>query len=112
MRRQLTEIRTQSLNIPSFTYSDEINATDLIKLKNTIKKAHPTITLLPFFMKACSLAMAQQPILNTHVDSEVDEEGYIQRFVIKHDHNFSIAIALKDGLVVPNIKKVQEKSIV
>jgi pyruvate/2-oxoglutarate dehydrogenase complex dihydrolipoamide acyltransferase (E2) component len=31
--------------------------------------------------------------------------------VIKHDHNFSIAIDSPDGLTVPNIKKVQEKSI-
>jgi pyruvate/2-oxoglutarate dehydrogenase complex dihydrolipoamide acyltransferase (E2) component len=32
--------------------------------------------------------------------------------VIKHDHNFSIAIDSPDGLTVPSIKKVQEKSII
>jgi pyruvate/2-oxoglutarate dehydrogenase complex dihydrolipoamide acyltransferase (E2) component len=31
--------------------------------------------------------------------------------VIKRDHNFSVAIDSKDGLTVPNIKAVQNKSI-
>lgn len=31
--------------------------------------------------------------------------------MIKRDHNFSVAIDSKDGLTVPNIKAVQNKSI-
>jgi pyruvate/2-oxoglutarate dehydrogenase complex dihydrolipoamide acyltransferase (E2) component len=40
------------------------------------------------------------------VNPEVDQEGYIYEYVIKKDHNFSIAIDSKDGLTVPNIKKI------
>ena len=55
--------------------------------------------------------MVDFPIVNINVNPELDEDGYIMEYVIKKDHNFSIAIDSKDGLTVPNIKKVQEKSI-
>jgi 2-oxoisovalerate dehydrogenase E2 component (dihydrolipoyl transacylase) len=67
--------------------------------------------MLPFFIKACSLAMNEYPIVNSHIDNDLDEDGYIQRYVIKHDHNFSIAIDSPDGLTVPGIKQVQNKSV-
>lgn len=107
----MTKTMTQALSVPFFTYSDEMNATDLIALRKEIKRAHNSITMLPFFVKACSLAMVEHPIINSHVDGEVDNEGYIKQFVIKKNHNFSVAIASKDGLVVPNIKNIQDKSI-
>ena len=62
-------------------------------------------------VKACSIAMKDYPLLNSIVDNEVDVDGYIQRYVIKKAHNFSIAIDSKDGLKVPNVKDVQTKSI-
>jgi pyruvate dehydrogenase E2 component (dihydrolipoamide acetyltransferase) len=55
--------------------------------------------------------MLEFPVMNTHVDNDLDADGFIQRYVIKKDHNFSIAIDSKDGLTVPVIKQVQEKSI-
>lgn len=48
--------------------------------------------------------MNEYPIVNSHIDNDLDEDGYIQRYVIKHDHNFSIAIDSPDGLTVPGIK--------
>ena len=44
--------------------------------------------------------------MNTHIDNEVDADGYIQRYVLKNDHNFSVAIDSPDGLTVPNIKAI------
>ena len=55
--------------------------------------------------------MQEYPIVNSLIDNELDEDGLIQRFVIKHDHNFNVAIDSRDGLTVPVIKKVQDKSI-
>lgn len=49
--------------------------------------------------------------MNSNFNPETDEDGYIKEYVIKKDHNFSIAIDSKDGLTVPNIKRVQDKSI-
>jgi 2-oxoisovalerate dehydrogenase E2 component (dihydrolipoyl transacylase) len=90
---------------------DEIDATELMKLRVMLKKNHKNLTILPFFVKAASVAMQEYPIVNSNFNPETDDEGYIKEFVIKKDHNFSIAIDSKDGLTVPNIKKVQDKSI-
>lgn len=66
---------------------------------------------MPFFIKALSLAMNDFPIVNSLVNPELDAEGYIKEYVIKSDHNFSVAIDSKDGLTTPNIKRVNQKSI-
>jgi 2-oxoisovalerate dehydrogenase E2 component (dihydrolipoyl transacylase) len=112
MKKAMTKTMTESRTIPAFTFQDEIDATDLMKLRTLLKKNHKNLTLLPFFVKAASLAMQEFPIVNSNFNPETDEEGYIKEYVIKKDHNFSIAIDSKDGLTVPNIKKVQEKSII
>ncbi len=85
---------------------DEIDATSLIELRKVLKKSYNSLTLLPFFIKAASIAMSDYPIMNSHVNPEKCEEGYIKEYVVKKDHNFTIAIDSKDGLTVPNIKEV------
>lgn len=107
----MVKTMTEALTIPFFTFSDEMNGTKLIALRKEMKQAHQNLTMLPFFMKACSIAMLDNPIINSHVDNDLDADGFIQRYVVKHDHNFNIAIDSKDGLTVPVVKKVQEKSI-
>lgn len=111
MKKAMTKTMTESLTIPFFTFSDEMNATALIALRKEMKKVYPNLTMLPFFIKACSIAMQEFPVMNSHIDNDWDEDGYIQRYVIKKEHNFSIAIDSKEGLTVPNIKSVQNKSI-
>ena len=111
MKKAMTKTMTESRSIPAFTFMDEIDATELMKLRVMLKKNHKNLTILPFFVKAASVAMQEYPIVNSNFNPETDDEGYIKEFVIKKDHNFSIAIDSKDGLTVPNIKKVQDKSI-
>jgi len=111
MKKAMTKTMTEALTIPSFTFSDEMDATELIILRKEMKKVYPNLTMLPFFIKACSIAMQDFPVMNSHIDNDYDEEGYIQRYVIKHDQNFSVAIDSPHGLTVPNIKAVQGKSI-
>jgi len=111
MKKAMTKTMTESLSIPFFTLSDEIDASALIKLRKEMKVAHPKLTMLPFFIKACSIAMSEYPLINSQVDNELDVDGFIQRYVVKKDHNFSIAIDSPEGLTVPNIKQCQTKSI-
>ena len=82
-----------------------------MQLRQLLKKSHKNLTMLPFFVKAASIAMNDYPIVNSQFNPETDEDGYIMEYVMKKDHNFSIAIDSKDGLTVPNIKRVQDKSI-
>ena len=107
----MAKTMTEALHIPFFTFMDEIEVSELMKLRLQLKGKYNNLTLLPFFIKAASLSMIEYPIVNTNVNPELDADGYIKEYVIKKDHNFSIAIDSKDGLTVPNIKKVQTKSI-
>ncbi|KZN45204.1 dihydrolipoyllysine-residue acetyltransferase [Pseudoalteromonas luteoviolacea] len=96
--------------IPHFTYSDEIDLTELIALRLSLKEQYAKqgikLTMMPFFIKALSLAIKEFPILNSQVNDECTELTYFD------DHNIGMAVDSKLGLLVPNIKGCQNKSIV
>jgi 2-oxoisovalerate dehydrogenase E2 component (dihydrolipoyl transacylase) len=77
MKKAMTKTMTESLTIPFFTFSDEIDASHLIKLRKEMKSIYPKLTVLPFFIKACSIAMTEYPIVNSQVDNELDADGFI-----------------------------------
>jgi 2-oxoisovalerate dehydrogenase E2 component (dihydrolipoyl transacylase) len=59
---------TQANIVPHFTYSDEYDMSQLVKLtKQPIK-----VSYMPFIIKACSQALVDYPILNAHVDSKCE----------------------------------------
>lgn len=95
--------------IPHFTYCDEIDMTDLItlrlELKETYAKQDIKLTMMPFFMKAMSLALSQFPIVNSQVNDDCTEITYFD------DHNIGMAVDSKIGLLVPNVKSVQTQTI-
>eukprot|EP00349_Pseudokeronopsis_sp_Brazil_P009860 CAMPEP_0202978380 /NCGR_PEP_ID=MMETSP1396-20130829/84822_1 /ASSEMBLY_ACC=CAM_ASM_000872 /TAXON_ID= /ORGANISM="Pseudokeronopsis sp., Strain Brazil" /LENGTH=263 /DNA_ID=CAMNT_0049717329 /DNA_START=747 /DNA_END=1539 /DNA_ORIENTATION=+ len=101
---------TESLTIPFFGYSDDVQIDKLIKLRKEMQKVHKSLTLLPFFIKALSLAMVEFPQMNLVVNPDVDAEGYIKEYVIKKDHNFSIAMDTKDGLSYPSSTESKTKA--
>lgn len=96
--------------IPHFTFSDEIDLTQLIALRSSLKEQYKAqgvkLTMMPFFVKALSLAMKEYPVLNSKVNDDCSELTYY------NDHNIGIAVDSKIGLLVPNIKSCQSKSIV
>jgi len=100
--------------IPHFTYCEEIDMTELIKLRLAIKetavvkemaKQDIKLTMMPFFMKAMSLALKEFPVINSQVNDDCTELTYF------NDHNIGMAVDAKIGLLVPNVKQVQTKSI-
>lgn len=96
--------------IPHFTFSDEIDLTDLIALRKELKEQYAKegikLTMMPFFIKALSLAIKEFPIVNSQVNDDCTELTYFD------DHNIGMAVDSKLGLLVPNIKGCQSKSIV
>lgn len=100
--------------IPHFTYCEEIDMTELIKLRLELKettivkemsKQDIKLTMMPFFMKAISLALKEFPVINSQVNEDCTELTYF------NDHNIGMAVDSKVGLLVPNVKQVQNKSI-
>ncbi len=95
--------------IPHFTYCEEIDITDLLKIRTSLKAVYAKqdikLTMMPFFMKAISLALKEYPIINSQVNDNCTEITYFD------DHNIGMAVDSKIGLLVPNVKQVQTKSI-
>jgi pyruvate dehydrogenase E2 component (dihydrolipoamide acetyltransferase) len=63
------------------------------------------LTYLSFAVKACTAALKRFPRLNAVLDEEREE------FLLKRYYNVGIAIDTKAGLMVPNIKDADTKSI-
>lgn len=96
-------------SIPHFTYCEEFDLTDLVALRESMKVKYSSdevkLTMMPFFMKSMSLALSQFPVMNSQVNADCTELTYKAR------HNIGMAVDSKVGLLVPNIKDVQVKSI-
>ncbi|MDO6426763.1 dihydrolipoyllysine-residue acetyltransferase [Thalassotalea sp. 1_MG-2023] len=96
--------------IPHFTYCEEIDMTNLIKLRSDLKEVYAKqdikLTMMPFFMKAMSLALKEYPVINSQPNEDCTELTYFD------DHNIGMAVDSKVGLLVPNVKQVQTKSII
>ncbi|WP_168014481.1 dihydrolipoyllysine-residue acetyltransferase [Halomonas salinarum] len=95
--------------IPHFAYGDEIDVTELLALRERLKpeaeELGVKLTLMPFFMKALALAVRDFPILNSRLNDEVTEIHY-QRAC-----NIGMAVDSRAGLIVPNVKGVECKSL-
>ncbi|RYV01993.1 dihydrolipoamide acetyltransferase [Shewanella sp. OPT22] len=95
--------------IPHFTYCEEIDVTDLMAMRKDMKEKYSSdelkLTMMPFFMKALSLAINEYPIVNSRVNGDCTELTYLA------NHNIGMAVDSKVGLLVPNVKGVQNKSI-
>ena len=53
----MTKTMTDALSIPTFGYMDDYEAGKLIAMRKELKKSNEKLTMLPFFIKACSIAL-------------------------------------------------------
>ena len=111
-QKAMTKTMTLANQIPSFLYADEYNVDKLVKIRKEINKTSKLkLTFMPFLIKAVSLSLLQFPRLNSHVNPILGEDGFIYEYTQKKDHNISVAIDGPEGLIVPNIKCVQNKNV-
>jgi 2-oxoisovalerate dehydrogenase E2 component (dihydrolipoyl transacylase) len=100
---------TESGRIPQFGYKDEVGMDQLVQLRSLLKtrlaERDVSFSYMPVLIKAVSLALHQYPVLNSTVDSECTAITY------HADHNVGVAMDTPQGLIVPNVKRVQEKSV-
>lgn len=96
-------------SIPHFSVSDEVSMDKLIDARNQLKtefeRKNVKLSFMPFFIKALSMALNEFPVINSQVNADCTEMTYLA------DHNIGIAIDTKIGLLVPNIKRVQDLSL-
>tara|TARA_R110000796_G_scaffold194531_1_gene310919 strand:+ start:1337 stop:2590 length:1254 start_codon:yes stop_codon:yes gene_type:complete len=95
--------------IPHFHYGEEIDVTALLALSERLKPLTEAkgerLTLMPFFMKAMALAVAESPILNAQLNAAGDELRYYSQC------NIGMAVDSKAGLMVPNVKHVERLTL-
>jgi len=111
VRAVMAKMMAESVaTIPHFTYVDEIDLSELIALRLQLKERHAPqgikITLMPLFMKALSLALKEFPVINSRANEALTELHYLS------SHNIGMAVDSKVGLLVPNVKNVQNLSII
>jgi pyruvate dehydrogenase E2 component (dihydrolipoamide acetyltransferase) len=95
--------------IPMTTLMDEYDVHRLVedreRQKETAKAQGVKLTYLAFIAKAVALTLKEYPLLNSSFDHETDE------IIFKKHINLGIAVDTNDGLIVPNIKDADVKSI-
>lgn len=113
IRRAMVKSMTDALEIPHETVQEELVMDNLDRVKNEYLAVNPKakLTYLPFFMKAMSCALVEFPIINSLTTGPRDQNGLLVDYVEKAEHNISIAVDSPSGLLVPNIKSVQNKTI-
>ncbi|KAI9825503.1 MAG: hypothetical protein M1826_006999 [Phylliscum demangeonii] len=147
IQQQMFKSMTASLSIPHLVYADEYRLDRLEALRVRLNQdprfripidphPHPPLpspspspgpaesikaSLLPFIIKALSIALSQHPLLNARLDIPAGAgagapSGPARRkptpsLLLRPHHHIGLAIATAGGLVVPNIQHVERKSI-
>ena len=93
--------------IPAVTYHEDADITELeafrVSLNKENEKSGLKITMLAFLIKACELALKKFPEFNSSLDGE--------NLVLKKYFNIGFAADTPNGLVVPVVKNVDQKSV-
>lgn len=110
IRRKISEAMSRSRTIiPEFTYVDEVDVTELVafrkEAKDLAEKQGVKLTYLPFIVKALVRGLKEFPSMN----AELDEQG--GNIIYKNYFNIGIAVDTENGLIVPNIKNADQKSV-
>lgn len=106
IRKQIAKKMTKSLfTIPHVTHFDEVNMTNLFKMRKEMKKSGDSVSVSAFFIKALVIALKEFPIFNAELDEDND------RILLKRNYHVGIATDTENGLLVPVVHDADKKSI-
>lgn len=111
LRRNIARHLLEAQQLTAFvTTLDEFDVTRLWELKlreeQELAERELTLTFLPFFIKALQHALAEFPRFNAELDAEATE------VIFRSACHVGIAVDTPEGLVVPVLRHVEQKSIV
>ena len=109
MRRRIAENMAASKRaIPHFTYVDEIDVTELERVRadlNDNRGGRPKLTMLPLLIVAICRTIPAFPMINARYD---DEAGVVTRHGQVH---LGMATQTDAGLMVPVIRDAQDRNV-
>lgn len=90
-------------------HMDEADVTELVKIRGELKgkaeEQNIKLTYLPFIIKAVVASLKVHPLLNAMMDEDKEE------IIIKKYYNIGVAVDIPDGLIVPVVKAVDQKTL-
>lgn len=81
----------------------KVDMTESVRLREKLKAAGVKISFTDILVKAVSTALLKYPNINASVDGD--------RIICRHYVNMGVAVAIDNGLIVPNIKNAHAMSI-
>jgi len=99
-------LHTSWINIPHVTQHDDADITDLLTLRADLNKKHKTkVSPLAYIIKATVETLKLYPLMNTSLNKNLDT------VVLKDYFNIGVAVDTHEGLIVPNIKDADKKTV-
>ncbi len=95
--------------VPRVTNFDDADVTELEALRQSSKEDYAAkgikLTAMPFLIKAVSMALQKNPLLNARLDMERGEIIYRQYV------NVGVAVDTEKGLLVPALRNTDQRSV-
>ena len=105
-KTSLSNLHSSWINIPHVTQHDDANITNLLKLRNKLNKKNKCkISPLAYVIKSTAEVLVGYREMNSSLSSDLNS------IIYKDYVNIGIAVDTSYGLIVPNIKNANEKSI-
>ena len=109
LRRRIADNMAEAKRrIPHFAYVEETDVTALEALRVALNEARgerPKLTLLPFLMRAITVAVRDFPMVNARFD---DDAGIVRRH---HAVHLGMATQTDAGLSVPVVRDAQDRDV-
>jgi pyruvate dehydrogenase E2 component (dihydrolipoamide acetyltransferase)/2-oxoisovalerate dehydrogenase E2 component (dihydrolipoyl transacylase) len=111
VRRRIAEHLAEAKHtIPHYTYVDECDVTDLVRLREGLKeslaKQGVRVTYVAFLIRAVIGALKDVPIVNSSLDEKAGE-------IVVHDrYDIGVAVSTPGGLIVPVIRNADRLSFI
>lgn len=111
LRRQIANTMAASWReIPHILSAEDIDASNLVAARKALNEEFEPqgvkLSYLPIIMKACVAALKRNPSFNASLDMERQE------IIYRHRYNIGFATATPEGLIVPVIHDVDQKSLI
>jgi 2-oxoisovalerate dehydrogenase E2 component (dihydrolipoyl transacylase) len=110
LRRKIAEHMVVAKRvIPHYSYIDECDVTELVKLRDNLKAVYAhagaKLTYLAFIVKAVVHALKEVPLVNASLDEATNE-------IVFHDrYDIGIAVSTPGGLIVPVIRDADKRNL-
>lgn len=136
IRKAMFKSLSQSARIPTFTFAEEIDVTELEALRKRVNlelagdasfssvdsdaaalKVNK-VTLLSFLVKTMSVALREHPLFLCKVQvpaseqgSSLEQQANAARLIPRQSHDVSIALSTTSGLLTPTLRSVESASV-